>query len=56
MQRTLKNGEVITIEKQFRNLSNNYINDDSKIFADLFQVRYNDGSKGVVCATEINEL
>lgn len=56
MERVLKSGEVIKVVKQFRNQSHNYINDDSKVFADLYEVRFNNGSKGVVCATEIEEL
>lgn len=55
MTRTLKSGETIKIEKQFRNQSNNYTNDDSKIYADLYKVKFNNGRVGIVCATELED-
>lgn len=55
MVRTLKNGELITIEKQFRNESNNY-KENSKIYADLFRCRDKNNKVMIVCETEIQEL
>lgn len=53
MTKVLKEtSEVLTVIKQFRNQSNNY-RGDTKIFADLFKVRLNDGSIRVYCETEI---
>lgn len=53
MVRTTKEGTTVTILKQYRQQSNNYINEDSKIYADLYLVRFNNGSNGVICATEL---
>lgn len=53
MVRTTKEGSTVTILKQYRNQSNNYINEDSRIYADLYLVRFNNGNNGIICATEL---
>lgn len=56
MTKTTKEGKTVTILKQYRNQSNNYINNDSKIYADLYKVIDSSGKIGILCQTEILEL
>lgn len=55
MTKTLKtNGQVVSVLKQYRGASNNYKDDDSKVYGDLYQVKYNTGEVGILCETELN--
>lgn len=55
MTKALKsNGQTVKILKQYRNQSNNYKSDDSRVYADLFQVKFNDNSVGILCETELS--
>lgn len=56
MVRTTKEGITVKILKQYRNQSNNYINDESKVYADLYKVKFNNGRLGIICATELEEI
>jgi hypothetical protein len=52
MERVLKDGRQVKILKQYRNMSNNYKNDHSRIYGDLFKVRYSDSTVAIICETE----
>nr|DAI89539.1 MAG TPA: hypothetical protein [Caudoviricetes sp.] len=54
MTRALKStGETVKILKQHRNQSNNYKDSESRVYADLYRVKFNNGTLGVLCSTEI---
>lgn len=53
MTRVTKEGQTVEILKQYRNQSNNYVNSVTKIYADLYRIRYNDGRIGILCSTEL---
>lgn len=54
MTKTIKSdGQVVRILKQYRNQSNNY-REDTKIYGDLYKVKFNDNSTGILCETELN--
>lgn len=55
MTKTIKeSGENVKVLKQYRNQSNNYKNNDSRVYADLFRVRFNNGITEVICETELD--
>jgi len=53
MTKTLKEtGENVKVLKQYRQQSNNYISNDSKVYADLFRIIDSNGKTRVICQTE----
>lgn len=55
MVKTLKsNGQTVKILKQYRNQSNNYKSDDSRVYADLYRIQTSDGKISIACSTELD--
>lgn len=55
MTKTIKEtGENVKVLKQYRNQSNNYKSNDSRVYADLFRVKFNNGTTEVVCETDLD--
>lgn len=55
MTKTIKeNGQTVKVLKQYRNQSNNYKSNDSRIYADLYKTIDTNGSVKIYCETELN--
>lgn len=53
MTKTTKEGKQVTILKQYRNQSNNYTSDDSKVYADLYKIIDSESKISIICSTEL---
>jgi len=55
MTKTLKsNGQVVSVLKQYRGASNNYKDDNSKVYGDLYRTVDTNGNVRVYCESELN--
>lgn len=55
MTKTIKeSGENVKVLKQYRNQSNNYKSNDSRVYADLFRTVDTNGNVKIYCETELN--
>lgn len=46
-------GQSVKILKQYRGASNNYKNNDSKVYSDLYKIQTSDGKISIACSTEL---
>ncbi len=54
MTKTIKeSGEVVKVLAQYRGQSNNYVDDNSRVYADLYKVQTPTGSIFIKCQTEL---